>query len=80
MWTRQVRTIDNGYHLLNSTISLAHFFVKIREQKGEEFEPDTLTSVFRSFDRDQGRIQEIQKQGVVAVAARAQPRAIGATT
>ena len=27
----------------------------------------------------QGRIQEIQKQGAVAVAARAQPRTIGAT-
>ena len=30
---------------------LTHFVVKIRKQNGEEFEPDTLTSFFRSFDR-----------------------------
>ena len=27
------------------------FVVKIRKQNGEEFEPDTLTSFSRSFDR-----------------------------
>ena len=30
---------------------LAHFFVKARRQDGNEFEPDTLTSFSRSFDR-----------------------------
>ena len=28
-----------------------YFVVKIRIQNGEEFEPDTLTSISRSFDR-----------------------------
>ena len=30
---------------------LTHFVVKIRKQNGEEFEPDALTSFFRSLDR-----------------------------
>ena len=30
---------------------LAHFFIKIRKLNGEEFEPGTLTSFQRSFDR-----------------------------
>ena len=61
MWTRQVRTTDNWYHWVNSTISLVHFVVKIRKQNGEEFEPDTLTSISRSFDRflrEQGKTLE----------------------
>ena len=30
---------------------LAHFFFKVRKQNGDEYEPDTLTSMLRSFDR-----------------------------
>jgi len=30
---------------------LAHFFIKVRKLNGEEFEPGTLTSFQRSFDR-----------------------------
>ena len=30
---------------------LAHFVIKIRKQNGDEYEPNTLTSFFRSFDR-----------------------------
>ena len=30
---------------------LAHFFLKARKQNGDDFEPDTLTSLCRSFDR-----------------------------
>ena len=30
---------------------LTHFVLKVRKQNGDEFEPDTLTSLFRSIDR-----------------------------
>ena len=30
---------------------LAHFVLKVRKQNGDEFEPDKLTSLFRSIDR-----------------------------
>ena len=30
---------------------LGHFAMKIRKQNGEEYEPNTITSYFRSFDR-----------------------------
>ena len=30
---------------------LAHFVSKVRKQNGDEFEPDTLTTLFRSIDR-----------------------------
>ena len=43
-WARQVIPPTELNNLL------AHFFVKIRKQNGEEFEPDTLTSLSRSFD------------------------------
>ena len=29
---------------------LGHFAMKIRKQNGEEYEPNTITSYFRSFD------------------------------
>ena len=29
---------------------LAHFFLKARKQNGDDFEPDTLTSLCRSFE------------------------------
>ena len=29
--------------------TLAHFVLKVRKQDGDEFEPDTLTSLFRSI-------------------------------
>ena len=41
---------------------LAHFVIKIRKQNGDEYEPDTLTSFFRSFDRflrQQGKTYDI---------------------
>ena len=56
VWTRWCNSINERRQMedispeeLNSL--LAHFFIKIRKLNGEEFEPGTLTSFQRSFDR-----------------------------
>ena len=57
VWTRWCNSINEKRQMedippeeLNSL--LAHFFIKVRKLNGEEFEPGTLTSFQRSFDRD----------------------------
>ncbi|KAK2570276.1 Uncharacterized protein P5673_005061 [Acropora cervicornis] len=56
VWTRWCNSINERRPMedipleeLNSL--LAHFFIKVRKLNGEEFEPGTLTSFQRSFDR-----------------------------
>ena len=58
VWTRWCNSINERRPMedippeeLNSL--LAHFFIKVRKLNGEEFEPGTLTSFQRSFDRYQ---------------------------
>ena len=56
VWSRWCNSINERKPMedippeeLNSL--LAHFFIKVRKLNGEEFEPGTLTSFQRSFDR-----------------------------
>ena len=52
-WAKSVnetRTLENIPEQELDKI-LAHFFFKVRKQNGDDYEPDTLTSVLRSLDR-----------------------------
>ena len=52
-WAKNVnetRTIENIPEQELDKV-LAHFFLNVRKTNGDEYEPDTLTSMLRSFDR-----------------------------
>ena len=55
--------------------TLAHFVLKVRKQDGDEFEPDTLTSLFRSIvfflGRERGKKYSIPTDSQFSMARKA---------
>ena len=74
IWTRWCKSVGELRHMedippLELNRLLGHFFISIKRQNGMVYEPGTLTSFQKSFDRylkEKGRTYSIVKDSIFA--------------